>query len=197
MFPDMHKKSLFLIGLLAASPAAAQIYKYVADDGSVVYTNQKPHPDAEPIDLPGLSVVDSPSPAAAGTTRRQETDRSPANPYRNFAFASPRPGETFQGTGNVLPVRLILSRPLRTSDRIVVYMDDVEQAETTNPAVDLQEIPRGTHEVRAEIVNNNGAVLTSAGPVTFHMKQHSRLHSNQPLVQPQVQPQTRPGGGSN
>ncbi len=68
--------------MMLAAPLAAQssgeIYKVVDEDGNVTFTDQRPSAQAEPMDLPPLSVIESdiPVPAADGRKRRSKRTRS-------------------------------------------------------------------------------------------------------------------------
>lgn len=176
--------------LLVALPASAEVYKCVDEDGTVIFTDQKCSDDAQPMDLPELTVMDAPKPKPAASPEG-EGDQQPETIYPSLTMLSPKREETFQGTGNTLPLRLATKGPLRSGDKVVVFLDDQEQGSFNNLSVDLQQVPRGTHQVRVEIRDDQGRVVGQTASITFHMKQHSRLHQNQPLVNP-----SSPGGGS-
>lgn len=178
--------------LLLALPAAAQVYKCEQADGSVIYTDQKCSDDAQPMDLPELTVMDSPKPSPqANGGQGSGGDGEVPKVYMDLTLLSPRPDQTYQGTGNTLPVRMASRQSLRGTDQVAVFLDGIEQGTFGSMSVDLQDVPRGSHELRVEIRDRQGRVVGDAGPVTFHMKQHSRLHQNQPMVNP-----PNPGGGS-
>lgn len=186
------RKLLVIPLILLAVPATAEIYRYVDENGSMVYTDQKPSEDATPVDLPGLTVMDAPKPATSPTRTSASDGSEVPEVYPDLTVLSPRREETFQGTGNTLPLRLASRQALRGSDQVVVFLDGSQQGSFTSLAVDLQDVPRGAHDVRVEIRDAQDRVVGTAGPVTFHMKQHSRLHQNQPMVNPPP----APGGGS-
>ena len=63
----------FAVG--AATPVAAQdIYKYVDENGQLVFTDRPPTPDSEPITLRELSVVEAPTYASTATTTGAQDD---------------------------------------------------------------------------------------------------------------------------
>jgi hypothetical protein len=173
--------------ILLAAPASGEVYRYVDENGTVVFTDQRPSDDARPMDLPEPSVMESRKLARkASQEEESEEETEPELVYPSLTMLSPKRGETFQGTGNTLPVRLVTREALRTGDQVVVYLDGQEQGRFQSLSVDLQQVPRGTHEVRTKILDENDNVVGDSGPVTIHMKQHSRLHQNQPMVnQPQ------------
>ena len=61
---DAMRTLLAIPFLLVAVPATAQVYKCVQEDGTVVYTDQRCSDDAQPMDLPELTVMDAPKPKA-------------------------------------------------------------------------------------------------------------------------------------
>ena len=70
--------------MMLAAPLAAQstgeIYKVVDEDGNVTFTDQRPSAQAQPMDLPPLSVIetDIPEPAARSAARRPAAARPTA-----------------------------------------------------------------------------------------------------------------------
>lgn len=176
--------------ILLVAPATAEVYKCVDENGTVVFTDQKCSDDAQPMELPGLTIMDAPKPKPATTGSGGTEEGRAGEVFRDLTLLSPRPEQTFQGTGNTLPVRAASREPLREGDQVVVFLDGQQQGPFGSLSVDLTDVPRGTHDVRLEVRDAQGRVIGDAGPVTFYMKQHSRLHQNQPLVNPP------PGGGS-
>lgn len=189
----MKRILILLCAMALAGLARAEIYKYVDEDGSVVFTDQPPTDDAKPADLPGLSVIEASKPLSVPRPPGTAGKRGPGPAYPDLAIASPRPDENVRGTGNMLSLRLTSSEPLREGDKLMVYLDGREQGAFSGFAVDLKDIPRGEHQVSARIVGPDGQEQASAGPVTFYMRQHSQLFQNQPLRTPT--PLTNSGGG--
>jgi hypothetical protein len=56
-----------------------------------------------------------------------------------------------------------------------VYLDGQQQANLPSRAstLSLSEVPRGQHQLTAEVQNENGTVLISSTPVTFFYQQTS------------------------
>lgn len=179
------KKLLAIPLLLLALPATAEVYRYVDENGTVVFTDQRPSQNAQPMILPELTIMESQKPAAAkpedGASDEGEQQEVV---YPSLTLISPQREETFQGTGNRVPVRLVSRQGLRPGDQVVIFLNGQEQARTQALSVDLDQVPRGTHEVRAEIRDPDDRVVGETHAVTFHLKQHSRLHQSQPLVNP-------------
>lgn len=171
--------------MLLALPATAEVYRYVDENGTVVFTDQRPSQDAQPMNLPELTVMESPKPAPASPGDGSSDEGEQQGPvYPSLTMISPKREETFQGSGNTLPVRLVAREALRPDDQVVVFLDGQEQGRFESLSVDLQQVPRGTHEVRVKVHDAADRVVGDTGPVTFHMKQHSQQHRNQPMVTP-------------
>src|SRR5690625_4329991 len=170
---------------------SAKVYRYVNAQGVVTFTDHPPTQNAKPMSLKPLSVMGSGAPGI--TPAVTSTDKSAApktQPYAGFSMISPRPKETFQGTGRMLPVRLSADTPLQSGDSVVIYLDGSRQGKYSSFNVNIDGIPRGTHKVRAEIVKD-GQTVASAGPVIVYMKQHSRRHNHGPFAFPNNVPRDR------
>jgi len=163
---------------LFLSVAAAQdIYKTVDADGNVVYTDRKPTEDAEPIPLPELTVVDPVrlgDPEVVGNTG----DTTPEAAGPALRILTPEPGETIWNTAYVLSVEVATAGPLPSGARLVYLIDGEEFATTRSQSIELEEVYRGERRLTVELRSSDGEVLSTAGPVTFYMRQHSRLHPN-------------------
>lgn len=174
--------------LLILSPAAfgQAIYKVVNPDGSVTYTDQKPNPGAEPVELQPLSVIETnvavPEDTGAddaGAAAAEGADPESAEPtraelrrmYRDFRISQPMDEETFWGTGNEVTVSWATSTPLREGMSVTLYVDG-ESRDATRGSVTLV-LDRGSHEVYAVLQNDSGQRIAATAPVTFFVKQHS------------------------
>jgi len=175
---------LFLI----ISPAAfgQTIYKVVNPDGSVTFTDQKPNPDAEPVELQPLSVIktdiavpEDTGAGDAGTAAAEGNESESAEPtraelrrmYRDFQISQPMDEETFWGTGNEVTVSWATSTPLRDGMSVTLFVDG-EGRDATGGSVRLV-LDRGSHEVYAVLQNDSGQRIAATAPVTFFVKQHS------------------------
>jgi len=169
---------IWLAASVAATGAYAQdIYKTVDEDGNVVYTDQKPSEDAEPVRLPELTVVDPVDLGDTGATLSDgETEQRAAGPA--MQILSPGAEETIWNTGYVMTASVSLDGRLPSGAELVYLLDGEERARTRAQTVELEEVYRGEHQLTVEMRNNQGDVLSQAGPVTFYMRQHSRLHPN-------------------
>ncbi len=180
---------LTLALLLACSPQlVAEIYKTIDEHGNVVYTDQPPSQDAKPLDLPGLSIISpqkpEPPPNIPGSVRastgpepeaQQEVTsiRELRRGYRDFAIVSPTQDQTIWGTGNEAAIAWNTRYQLQKGMSVTVYIDGAAQPSTTNTAISLGQLDRGSHEVYAVLTDSGNRRIASAARVTFHIKQYS------------------------
>ena len=103
--------------LLAGTAQAADIYKTVAADGSIVYTDE-PLPGAEKVNVPPVSVAPSREVQTTRPARSvdSDNDREALNAlqqrYQGFAITSPSPEENLWGTGQSVRVAVNSPQPL-------------------------------------------------------------------------------------
>ncbi|MET0069429.1 MAG: DUF4124 domain-containing protein [Candidatus Thiodiazotropha sp.] len=159
---------ILLITLLMALPLFARdVYKYISEDGEVIYS-ERYHPGAERI-----KVTDS----KRGSTQPQgelseEELAAAAGEYASFSIVSPGDNETIRNDEGSVPVGISLEPGLAEGHVIHLYVDgnkldsDVKQTQ-----VILQQLSRGTHSLQAKIVNSEGESLKDSNSITFHLRQ--------------------------
>jgi len=173
-----------LAAALAAAPVRGEIYRYVDESGTVVYTD-RPRPGAEKVELPGISVYRGGVPRAGSPPAgdRKEPAKEVAPAYETVRIVSPAHDQAFWSAVGEVAVQLETKPELRVEagHRLRLYVDGrpVEGLlEAT--AVRLRNVNPGTHELRAEIVDGAGRVLAESEPVTFHLLRPSRLRPKPP-----------------
>ena len=174
-----------LAAALAAAPASGEIYRYVDDSGTVVYTD-KPRPGAEKVELPGITVYRGRAPSAgvasAPTPEKKPAERA-APAYEAVRILTPANDQAFWSAAGEVVVQVETQPELRVKagHRLRLYMDGRPMEgllETT--AVRLRNVARGTHTLRAEVVDGAGRVLAESEPVTFHLHRPSVLRPKPP-----------------
>jgi len=162
--------------------AEGEIYKVVDKDGNVTFTDQRPSADAQPMDLPPLSVIstdtpDSPTPAPSEGALEDEQPAAPTlsdlrKMYRDFRITRPMPEETFWGTGNTVVITWQSSQPISPQLRVMVMVDGAAQQATGSGSLSLT-LDRGEHQVSAELRDERNRRIASTDTVTFYVQQHS------------------------
>ena len=159
--------------ILPATALGQQIYKTVDENGNVVYTDQKPSDDAEPIPLPELTVVDPVElgdPSAAG-------DDEPESRTIEMSITSPLADEIIVNTGYRLDVQVDIDAELPRGVQIVYRVDGEERLTSRERSVTIEEVFRGPHTVSAELRAADGRVIARTEPVSFFMRQQSALYN--------------------
>jgi hypothetical protein len=182
-----------LVALLTVGTTVdADIYKTYDENGNVVFTDRPPTPDAKPMSLRELSVVEAPQFPTRRSTQGQQDDDPDAAPtvnelrmmFRDFRLVSPAPNQNLWGTGQVATIAWDTSAPLTEDMSVIFYLDGQAVSEPTRAATfSTEPLDRGEHTARADLIGPNNRVIASAGPVTFFVMQNSRLF-NQPRPGP-------------
>lgn len=203
---------LFLLLIAAAltfGPAhGQQIYKHVAPDGTIVYSDQPSTVNAKPMgDLPELTIVQAPKPkqktiadllAERASQQQGENDEALAALYEDFELVEPTADQILRNTGGAVLARAQTDSPLQPGLAVRFLMDGTSRGDSQTFSMLLSDVVRGEHQLQAQIVTENGDVLASDS-VTFHVKQTSIQHKK-PTVTPipsiQRVPRNPPPNGS-
>jgi len=173
---------LAVISLLLPFSACAEgeIYKVVDKDGNVTFTDQRPSADAQPMNLPPLSVVETDSSTLTATpsagSKEEEagppTTRQLRQQFRDFRITRPLPEETFWGTDNTVVVTWESSQPIPEDMNVLLYVDGKSQPASVSGGVSLT-LDRGEHQVYAELRDQRNRRVLTTPTVTFFVKQAS------------------------
>ena len=188
---------LLIAGLLVSLVAWPQeIYRWVDKDGIVHYADQPGAPDAVLVPYSGLGTRggDGQPPELYQSEPRDES-AGPA--YQSLRITSPAPDEVFYGADVAVSVQLELDQDLRAGDKLVVFIDGQRAPEFAGLSTTLADLSRGTHFLRAAVVDGTGSVVITSPQITFHTRQASIATppsgpSNNPLPRPPTGPRPTP-----
>lgn len=183
---------LFLLLLPLTAASEGEIYKIVDKDGNVTFTDQRPSSNAQPMELPPLSVIETdiqvPEEAGPESALAEAAEALPLTPrelrrkYRDFRITSPQPEETFWGTANTVSVTWAASEPITEELTVFLFVDGDSQQVPADGSAELV-LERGEHQVYAELRDSRNRRITTTEPVTFFVKQFSE-NFNRPAVSP-------------
>ena len=170
------RTALILLGVLLAAAASATTYKWV-DSKGVTHYSDRPEPGAQIVDLKPAQTFDAPAPAQRPQGRNQQA--AEAVRYQLDVW-KPENNETFQNTGNVVPVRLRLEPDLQDGHAIWVYLDGkrVDGLPASGSSFDVPNVVRGTHALTVVVADLSGKTIVSSPSITFHLHQPSVLAPN-------------------
>lgn len=182
----LNTDKIFLMILLAlslavvAAPLTAQVYKVVDKDGNVTYTDQPPADGTKPMDLPEISVVETPvyEKTARETAAENPVEESTEVPlktlrrdYSDFAIISPLDEESVWQPESPVTVAWSVGNQLRDGMKVTIFIDGKQKTTTTQPIVPLGGLDRGEHTVTAELKDAKNRRIAIAAPVTFYIRQ--------------------------
>jgi hypothetical protein len=185
------RSALIIAGLLVSLAAQPQeIYRWVDKDGIVHYSDQRGSPDAElvPYRTGGERSTEAEPPQLYQSERARETP-PPGQAYRSLTIVAPAPDEVFFGTDAGIGVVLSVDPELRLGDRLLVFIDGERAPDFEGLATTLTGIARGTHFLRAAVIDESGSVVISSEQINFHLRQTSIV---EPLTGPAITPPPRP-----
>jgi hypothetical protein len=158
--------SVLFFALLIALPSFARdVYKYISEDGEIIYS-ERYHPDAERV-----KVNDSKKSAAPPDEQSDEA-LAAAGKYATFSIVQPSDDDTIRNEEGSVAVGISLSPGLAEGHVIHLYVDGTKlDADIKQTQLTLQKLTRGTHSLQAKIVNSEGESLKESNNITFHLRQ--------------------------
>jgi hypothetical protein len=172
------RKLLFTIIIFPIAAFAANTYRWTDEQG-VVHYSDKPHPGAEIIHLreaQGYSPPPLERPSALsrsreeGTTQAADTD---SGGYESLSFTSPTAEEVLWNLGGTLNVNMSLRPRLQRGHSIELYFDGtlVSPPRARRLSFQVNDVNRGEHSLRAQIVDASGNTLTGSDTIRFYVQQ--------------------------
>lgn len=171
-------KTLFILLLLITHTGAyAELFKWKDADGNIIYSDQPPPGQAKEdaqVDKETLpEIISLPAVEASNTPNRaKSTESNLTKSYQDLAIVTPEHDTSIrENSGNVtISVRVLPNIFVERGHKLVIYMDGVEVSKGEQTIVTLNNVDRGTHLVKASIVNSRGQVIkeTSITSFTLH-----------------------------
>lgn len=162
--------ALVIAGLLVSLVAQPQdIYRWVDKDGIVHYADQPGAPDATRVEQEQRGLLGN---ADAPPLYQQEQPQFPERPaYRSLSIATPAPDQVFFGGDVHVPITAVLDGRLRDGDELVVLVDGNRVPGVSGMGATASGLSRGTHFLRAIIVDPAGELVIASPQITFHLRQ--------------------------
>ncbi|MEO5573981.1 MAG: DUF4124 domain-containing protein [Gammaproteobacteria bacterium] len=186
---------MLVLGISVVTPPTAlgAVYKSIAPNGSVTYSDQPqagakevelaPEPPP-PVKAPAATAGDAQATAPAGPI----PEKPPFTGYTAFAIVSPENDATLRENNGNVEIQLAMEPALylEAGHKITALLDGKPVAEgLTELKLILANIDRGTHTVEAQVSDGTGALLATTNPVTFHLKRISTIPlADNPLLAP-------------
>lgn len=167
---------IIVLGFVVIScPAAAVVCKSIDAEGRVTYSDVPLEHCEQRIELPpapARSPADTPNPQASQAQSMPGESTFPG--YARIAISQPGASDTVRSEEGRVPVSLSLQPELQTGHAVRWELDGVQVLPPfEGPSAILTGVSRGSHSLRAEVIDGRGAVLLSAGPVRFTLRKQS------------------------
>ena len=170
---------ILLTFLLVSLTCAAAIYMQQDKNGNVSYSDM-PSSNALRVDLPPTPTTQfssaAPPPAVSKLNPKDKiSDSSTAQattaddhvPYTAFFISSPLEQQTFQNQRDI-GVDISITPALQKGDTIQLYIDGNKQgAPVSSTHFQVNQLPRGTHQASATLLDVNKATLKQAATINF------------------------------
>lgn len=195
-----------ILSLLLVVPALAHavICKTVQPDGTVSYADVPAAECEQPVDLPDYSRYAprpiqqhqwSRSAPTGGSLVRSER-------YTSMAIVQPGPGGTVRDNDGRVVVTIALQPGLQQNHKVMLYLDGAPVGNGfEGTTIELNGVRRGSHSLRAVVVDPSGQRLIEAPSVRFTLRQASLLEPAREPSEPPTPPKpgfpSEPGSGPN
>lgn len=161
--------------VFASHTAFATIYKWQDGQGNVHFSD-KAHKGAKSITLPKLQTY-TPEKIPEKTGAFNPVAKKPMtllSHYQALSIVQPKHDQAIRSNNGSLTIKVRTTPAMQTEDLLEVYLDGTRQGEPAHTlVVNVQNIDRGTHKLKAQIVDGKGNVLVESNDVTFHLLRHS------------------------
>lgn len=152
--------------LLLGQPAMAEVYTYIDSEGNRVFTD-RPKGNAEKVEIAPTNGMNQATPPTVRVPV-PEAAPAPVAAYQMLRVLIPEPDATVQeGSSGDLIVTLTSDPALMDGHNYRVVLDGNIAGTGRSPVFPLSNLDRGTHQLAAEIVDEQGRIVerTPSQPV--------------------------------
>lgn len=186
---------LILAGLalsLAAQPQ--EIYRWVDKDGQVHYSDQPGAANAERVILVDPnSYEQEPSDLGPGAaTAGGGAEEPEESPYTSLAIVQPTPDQVFFGADATVTAAVDLGGTLRSDHTLVFFVNGNRRTADGGLGLQITGLERGTHFLRASVLDQNGNPVITSQQITFHVRLPSINAPRSPQAPRPAPPPPRP-----
>jgi len=182
--------------LLLPGMAQAVICKAVDSEGVVSYSDVPAAECQKAVNLPPNSTyAPRQLPASIGNSSTvEEQVEKPFTGYESVRIVQPEPDGTVRSNEGKVPVAIALRPGLQQGHRVVLSIDGkAVDGDFDGLAIELSGVERGTHSLRAKLIDEAGKALIESEAVNFTLRQTGLYDGNaNPPGPPGTKPVPRP-----
>ena len=168
---------VFAMFLGLAPVAADPIYRTTDEEGNVVFTDDPPSEEAEPVELDPLTTVPSGGSNAVADDNSADAPAGDVEPPADRLVGvrllyPPSGGQAIRHNGGNLPFRVELQPPgtkLPEGYRVEFLLDGEVRAVSTTTEAMVSPVDRGPHTARVRVVDDEGRPRVESDPAQFHL----------------------------
>lgn len=168
----MPRPALALLALLSIQSAtAATVYKYVDENGNVVFTDE-PRKGAEVLDVQPVPTIPAiPVPPPSKGPEKKADFR-----YNKVVIVSPEDQKNFINEAEPIVVQVALSPALRNTDNVQLLLNGAPHgAPGKSTTFTLEQLDRGEYMAAVKVLDKDGQEMGTSESVQFFVKRHSKL----------------------
>lgn len=171
-----------LLGLLSTPLCAAEIHRYLDDQGRTVFTDRPPEGRATERVTPGPLNLVPPPPSAneqadAGAAVKPITGR-----YARLEIINLPDDEALRDNNGTFEVQVALEPPLAPEHSLRLLVDGLPHGATSRgPSLLVRQLDRGTHSLVVQVLDALGQPIQQSDAVTFTLQ---RISLNSPARPP-------------
>lgn len=172
---------LMLAGLMFCLAAESQeIWRWVDKDGVVHYADQPGAPDAKLITVVVSNVYEGETTPGDSASGGESGGGAADSAYGSITIVQPQHDQVFFGSAATVSVVAELDGSLQSGQSIVFFVDG-NRRPADGFGLELTDVPRGSHFLRATVVDSSGEAVMSSRQITFHVRQTSVQNPQNPL----------------
>ena len=162
--------SLLVALLLAATPVASAVYKYIDENGQVAY-GDRPVQGAEKLKIRTRNIPRYAAPEEYDKRNQQAGQPDKAGfTYESFELLTPKHDKVVSDRSGAVEVIFLPTPSLAPDHEIIVNVDGKDISRGRHANLSLSQVPRGSHKVSGRIESAEGKVLMKSATVTFHVR---------------------------
>lgn len=160
---------IVLLCLVLIAPwVVADVYKTVDKDGRTVYTDKPKTENAEKLQLREINTVPGAQPLPQSSPVDSVQSQPAALNYK-IDIISPRNDVSIPVGQRDLGIAVTVSPGLQGGHLLVFFMNGEMLEETTMGNIIVKDVPRGTHTLVVEAIDQNGQSLGTSAPVIVNV----------------------------
>jgi len=161
----MKKLVIFIVLLLTAKSALAEVYRWVDKNGKVHYSDEPPkNKQAEKVELQELIGYKNEN-ASVSAPKLDSTQK--AKKYKKCNITSPKNDEIIRGHKRNVTINWTCPVKLQEGHAFRVKLDGKAVSTSRSQAFTVKDVALGAHKVSVEIVSEKGKRIKTVGGVTF------------------------------